>query len=357
MTTVVLVVLWLAAAYRLWVSLTQPTTLWRTSFTIAVCAVSVSLTFHEAASRIDAALGVPNLAGLASRVTMLVGLGFLLVYHEHLRQADVPARRLVGHLVVATVVIAVEIAAWTIAPVHDREIHDLLEYATAPSVVLYCVAFWVYLASVLAFASRTCLAGGRTFRRTDPARSASLLLIGIGELLGIPVLLMWTASILVRLQGGDADALNRLGDLLLPWPVLLYSLGVLSLLPIPYVLAVVSRWREWRKLRPLWADLVRRYPEVHLDLKVTGGPLGRLQLRVERAVIETRDALRVAPVDAPSVEEPAAVEAVARALRRPAGDVATCAADVLSRPETREADMQQLLALAGAYERVGHASS
>lgn len=357
MAAVVLVVLWLAAAYRLWVSVTQPTTLWRTSFTIAVWSVSAALTIHEAASEIDAGLGVPNLAGLAARVTMLVGLGFLLVYHEYLRRADVPTQRLAGHLALATVVIAVEIVAWAIAPLHDRQSQDLLEYAAAPSVVLYCVAFWVYLASVLAFASRTCLAGGRTFRRTDPARSASLLLIGVGELLGIPVLLLWTASIVVRHQGGDADALNRLGDLLLPWPVLLYALGVLSVLTVPYALALMGRWREWRTLRPLWADLVRRYPEVHLDLKVTGGPLGRLQLRVERAVIETRDALRVAPVEARSAEEPVAVEAVARALRRPTDGSRTCAADVLSRPETRQADMEQLLELAGAYERVGHGTS
>lgn len=352
MTSLVLL-LWLAAIYRTWVSISQPTTLWRTSFTITTWSVAGAFTLHSMRQQVDLASGLPNVAGLAARVLMLVGIGFLLVYHEHLRRPTVPVRRLIGHLSLATAVIAVEVVAWSIAPVHNERVGDLVVLAESRAVVVYCVAFWVYFAVVLGVASRTCLAGGRTFRRTDPARSASLLLIGVGELLGIPVLLLWTASVLARHQGSDLGVLNRLGDFLLPWAVLLDALGVLSLLAVPYAAALVTRWRQWRRLRPLWAEMVARYPEVHLDLRAEGGPLGRLQLRVERAVIETRDALRIAPIaaGAPGVR---AVDAVAQALGTEV-DSSLCAADVLGRPESREADLEQLLHLADAYERFSHA--
>jgi len=353
MTAVLLVLLWLAALYRTWVSVSQPTTLWRTSFTITAWAVASAFTLHTMREEVDAVSGVPNSAGLAARVMMLVGVGFLLVYHEHLRRATVPTRRVVGHLFLAATVTAVEVVAWSLAPVHDQVVGDLVLLAGSTAVVVYCVAFWIYFAVVLGVASRTCLAGGRTFRRTDPARSASLLLIGIGELTGIPVLLLWTVSIFGRHQGNDVGILNRLGDHLLPWPVLLDALGVLSLLAVPYMAAVLTGWRQWRRLRPLWAEMVARHPEVHLDLRAAGGPLGRLQLRLERGVIETRDALRITPTAAGDAGV-RAVDAVARSLWTDV-DSSLTAADVLGRPETRKADVEQLLHLADAYERFRHA--
>ena len=353
MSTVVLVLFWLAATYRVWVSATQPVTLWRSSFTITACSVAAAFTLHELRAQFDVALGVPGLAGVAARVIMLIGVGFLLVYHEHLRQADVPKSILAAHLSLASLVIAFEILAWSLMPSHARATDDLLSLAAEPSVVLYCVTFWLYLALVLAVVSRTCLAGGRTFRRTDPARSVSLLLIGVAELLGIPVLLLWTASMLLRHQGASGEALNRLGDVLLPWPVLLDAIGVLCLLAVPYLAALLARWRQWRRLRPLWTVMVQRYPQVHLNLKVEGGPLSRLQLRVERAVIEIRDALRMAPTTA-CPEHDDVIEVVARSLGT-RSDSPISAAQVLGRSETREADMGQLLDLAEAYERVGHA--
>lgn len=355
MAVLVIALLWTAAAYRVWLSLTRERTLWRTSFTVTAICVATAFTVHHLRAEIDAALGSPNLAGLLARITMLVGVGFLLIYHEHLRRPDVPARLMAVHLSGAGLVIGVECVSWAVAPVHGREVDDLMALASSRAVVVYCIAFWVYLGLVLAVASRTCLTGGRTFRRTDPARSASLLLIGVGELLGIPVLLLWTSSLVLRHLGQEAGSLARLGDELLPWPVLLDALGVLSLLTVPYLLALLNRWNEWRTLRPLWADLVERYPDVHLDVRPGGGPLARLQVRLERAVIETRDALRVAPVAPRWSEGRLAVESVARSLREPIVESPVCAADLLSPPETREADIRQLLALAGAYERVGHA--
>lgn len=353
MAWVVISLIWLAAAYRLWVSFTRPATLWRTSFTITAVCVAAAFTIYRAQAVLDGLTRIPNSAGLVARLVMLVGVGFLLIYHEHLRRAQVPTTVIVVHLSTTAVVILVEVVAWTAAPVHDRPLGDLVTATASTPVAVYCIVFWVYLAGVLGLASRTCLAGGRTFRRTDPARSVSLLLIGLGELLGIPVFVLWTASMLARHRAALAQRLNSAGDAVLPWPLLFDAVGVLSLLTVPYVSSLLGRWRQWRRLRPLWVDLVHRYPEVRLDLRFGGGPLGRLQLRVERAVIEMRDALRVAPIDA-DPSRAVSVDAVARALRAHT-EGSTSAADALGRLETREADIEQLLDLARAYEEVDRA--
>jgi hypothetical protein len=254
------------------------------------------------------------------------------------------------YLVTAAVSVVIMTGAWILAPVHDRPRDDLLPLASYRSVVVYCLAFWIYLVWGLTMMAWTCLARRRTFRREDLARSVSLLLIGVSSAAAVPVVLLWTASILLQhATGREASRLNALGDALMPWPVLVNATGVLSLLTVPYISSLVIASRRWRQLRPLWMALITRYPQVHLDLPPAGGPLARMQTRTERAIIEIHDALRIAKINvaAPSSAN-ISIETVASALRR--SDVGERrVADLLGRVDTREADVSQVVALARAY--------
>jgi hypothetical protein len=355
MLDVAIAIAWVAAAYRIWVSVSQPSVLWRTSFTVAMVSTALAFTLYRYRAVLDQMSGVWNLSGLTARGIFAVGIGFLLIYLDFLRRERVPNRTVVTYLSTTAIVIVIMVSSWVASPVHDRTVDDLLELSAHVSVVVYCVSFWVFLIAALAIMARTCLARGRTFRHDDLARSVSLLLIGGSAVVAIPVLMLWTASLLIRHRGGDPGILNAVGDAILPWPVLLDAAGVLSLLVVPYLASFARAWRHWRRLSPLWSEVVSRYPQVHLPLHLTGGPLTRLETRVARMIIETRDALRIAGVDVAPVQR-LPVEAVAQALHARAGG-ARSVADVLGGAETREADLQQLMALSLAFRRIRRAAT
>lgn len=345
-----IVLTWLAAGYRTWVLMTQPRTIWRTSFTVSMAATAVAFTLYRFRLPLDQLTGAWNLTGLLAHAVFSVGAAFLLIYLDALRMPRVPTWRIRTYLTTACVAVLIMAASWMRAPVHDQPLDDLLPIAGDLSVVVYCVTFWLYLGSAILLMAWTCLAQGRTFRREDLARSISLLLIGVSALAAVPVLVIWTASIFVRhLTGSEPVRLNAFGDALMPWSVLLNAIGVLSLLTVPYLSALVIAWWRWWQLRPLWASMISRHPEVHLDLEASGGPLARAQTRAERAIIEIHDALRLAKVDLADDQSPEiSLASVASALQR--SDVGPRrAADLLPQVDSREADVKQVVALARAY--------
>lgn len=348
---VAIVLSWIAAVYRIWVLVTQPRRIWRTAFSVSMVATALAFTVYRFRLPLDELLGVPNLAGLLAHMIFAAGAGFVLIYLDALRLPVVSNRRISVHLLTAGAAAVIMASAWLAAPVHQGTLDDFLPLAAYRSVVVYCVTFWSYLSWTLAVMAWTCLARGRTFRREDLARSISLLLIGMSALAAIPAVLLWTASILVRHATGTRGArLNALGDALLPWPVLVNAAGVLSLLTVPYLSALVTTWWRHRQLQPLWEAMIHRYPQVHLELRSSGGPLARLQTRMERGIIEIHDALRIAtagPIDR-DLSSPS-VEALASVLRQPEPG-GRRVADLLERVETREADVRQLLALARAFK-------
>ena len=113
--------------------------------------------------------------------------------------------------------------------------------------------------------------------------------------------------------------------------------------------ALVTTWRRGQLLKPLWAAMITRYPQIHLNLQVTGGPLSRAQTRMERALIEIHDALRIATIEeaGPSA---ASLERAVTALRKAEGGDRRVA-DLLERVDTRDADLRQVLALARAFNQ------
>lgn len=348
---------WLAACYRVWVLLSQPRTAWRASFTAAMVAAAMAMTLYRFRHDLDQAVGVWNLAGLLARVIFAVGAGFLLIYLDALRRPATSMLRVRLYLATAALASATMAAAWLVAPIHDHPLDDLLPQAGSVSVVVYCMSFWAYLGSVLGMMAWTCLARGRTFRREDVARSISLLLIGVSAALAVVVLMLWTCSLLLlHFTARDRPRLKVVGDALLPWPLLINAAGVLSLLTVPYVSALVMTWRRGHLLRPLWTAMITRYPEVHLDLRVTGGPLARLQTRMERALIEIHDALRIATTDEHGGPRSTSLKRAATALHQAdAGDRRV--ADLLEQVDTRDADVRQMLALAQAFNRTAPSAS
>lgn len=351
MLTIAVLITWVAAGYRMALSLSQPGTLWRTSFTVVMVTVAIAFTLYDFRMPIDQHLGVPAFTGLLSRLVISVGVGFLLIYLHTLRVKDVPTRSLILYAVITLAVLLTVLLAWGLGSFRERELDDLLVSPSA-SVAFYCLSFWSFLAVALALTVRTCLSRWRTVRHQDPGREVSLLLTASGAGVGLVVLTLWSGSLILTVAGFDGSRVNETGDRLLPIAAGLVAVGVISLLVVPYIVSLIVTWRRWRALRPLWVALVDRYPQVHLDVQPRGGLRTRLQFGLERMIIETLDALRVAPVGV----LPAGVrgvEAVAYSLVEEAateGDVH--AAELLDHSESRDADVDQLVMLAGAFERL-----
>src|SRR3954447_21461678 len=85
---------WLAAAYRAWVLLNLPRTIWRTSFTLSTLSTAVAFTLYRFRLPLDKLTTAWNLTGLLSHTVFLVGAAFLLIYLDALRMPIVPRRRI-----------------------------------------------------------------------------------------------------------------------------------------------------------------------------------------------------------------------------------------------------------------------
>jgi hypothetical protein len=255
------------------------------------------------------------------------------------------------YALVTCAVLLTMLISWLVGSFRGRELDDLLLRPSA-SVAVYCLTFWMFLALGLALTARTCLGRWRTVRHQDPGREVSLLLTASGAVVGLAVLGLWSASLMVTIRGADGSSVNKIGDRLLPVAAGLVALGVICLLVVPYLVSLGVAWRRYRALRPLWVELIARYPQVHLDVQPRGGPLTRLQFRLERIIIETLDSLRIAPVGQLEAGT-GRLEAVARSLvENGAADDGVHAAELLDHSESREADVEQLVMLAGAFERL-----
>ncbi|QDP95355.1 hypothetical protein FOE78_05000 [Microlunatus elymi] len=349
------VVTWAAALYRAWLSWSQPRTLWRTSFTAVMVAVAIALTIYCARRPLDQTLLSYNVAGLMSRLAITIGIGFLLVYLHALRSPTVPKSAVALYSATTGAVAAVLIGSWAAAPFHDRELEDLLA-ARSNATTVYCVAYWSFLGLALGLTARTCLRRRRSANEPDLARETSLILSASASIVALLILALWSSSLVVNLSGERGAAINRLGDRLLPLPLVLVSLGVICLLVVPYVTSLITTWRRRRTLHPLWLALVARYPDVHLQMAPRGGPLTRLQVQVERMIIETLDALRIAPVDEPA-DGVSRLESVAASIEAGSDRTDLRAADLLECFESRDSDLDQLAKLATVYKELHRASA
>lgn len=350
-----LLLLWGAAIYRVAVTSRTRPAVWRTSFTVAMTTVPVATTLFFFRAELDAWWGVPNLAGMASRVVFAAGAAALNVYLEALvRQA--PRRRVVGvHVGLGGLAGLVMAGAWVVSPVHDAELADLAPLSGSPAVAAYHATFYAYMIVTLVHLGWFCARQTWTQRQAAAARALSLTLIGLACLTGLPVMLLFLLSAGQAALGGAPDPrLGAVGNALLPWPLMLLAAGVLALLAVPWCTEVLMLARTAAVLRPLWAELTGRHPQVRLALPLPRLAVRqRLRLREQRMVTEIHDALRHELVALP---ERAGAAALGRALRQ-RGEHPTCptrrvsASAVLAPTAAQADDLAQLVVVAQAFSQ------
>ena len=340
--------MWAAAVYRVVLSVRSETTVWRTAFT--ACAVGVALaatTEIFGDQTIDAWSGVWNLALLLTRVLLTSAAVAASIYVATLKRSTVTSSTIGLRLAVGGLLVAVQTAAWLAAPIHSRELATTAEVdGSSFSGMVFVVTFASAVVWAMVEVAQFCFSRARG--HTDLPRTISLTLSGSACAAGALLFVAGVGAFLARqVLNVNTQVVSRMVNSLLPLVVVVLALGTLSLLIAPPALDVARQLRRWWCLRPLWRDLIRSRPEVHLDVPRTGGPRRRLQVRLHRVVVETHDALRVTPV---SVPDEADLDDLARALHRVGG--VTTAAEVFGRVKTLDDnDLNQLLTLARTYSR------
>jgi len=345
--TAALVLLWSAAAYRVWVTMRSPAMLWRSTFTAAMVSVPLAATVHFYRADVGRMLGQPNIGGLITHVVFALGAASVNVYLETL-QHEQPARRTVRfHFAVGLVAAALMIVTWLVSPIHQVEYVDLSVESVYLSVAAYHVLFYGYMTLSLLNIIRFCATETWSARSAAPARALSLVLIGVACISGLPVMILFGVNAVIPVfDPGSDGSIGRVGSVIQPWPLMLLALGVLALLTVPWCAEVLAMQRRWVALRPLWQDLTARHPEVHLPVAEARVHLrDRLRIREQRVITEIHDALRREMVPVGALMGP---EALAGALRRreQGGAAAT---EALTRTHDRDEDLGALLALGRSY--------
>ena len=339
---------WAAASYRIVLSVRSEVTTWRTAFTACAVGVALAATTEVFGDQtIDAWSGVWNLSLLLTRLLLTSAAVAASIYVATLKQATVRQSTVTRRLAVGGVLVATQAAAWLAAPIHARELATTAQVdGSSVSGMIFVLTFASAVVWAMVEVAQFCFSRARG--HADLARTISLTLSGSACAAGALLFVAGAGSFVVgRVVGVDTQAVSETVNVLLPIVVVVLALGTLSLLIAPPALEFARQLRRWWWLRPLWRDLIRLRPEVHLDVPPTGGPRRRLQIRLHRVVVETHDALRVTPVSVPAGAD---VGDLARALHRVGGP--TTAAEVFGKvKKLEENDLNQLLTLARTYSR------
>lgn len=341
-----LALVWAAAIYRIIFSLRHDRTVWRSAFTLCAVCLAVGATLAYYGEPLEGLLGVWNLGTLLSEVTLVVAAGATLVYVATLESRSVP-RLVLRAWIAATGAVTVAITiAWLMAPIHSQSYPDITLLAQHRSVAAFREIYYAYLMVAMFATARICFL--RALDRHDVVRSISMTFSGAGCAAGF--VSFASAAVVVgarHLEGTEPPGLMRFAHVVSPLALVMLALGTLTLAAAPGLVLVIRSYMQWRCLRPLWQEMVRLRPEVHLDGPALGGPSRRSQLKVQRALLEIRDALRLIHVP---VGPDADVDELGRVLRHRQTGGSRVAAEVLGRAATREDDMRQILTLARAYE-------
>ena len=118
---------------------------------------------------------------LASHCVWVIGNALTLISLEGMKQEQLSRRLVRVHLGAAGVAVAMMIICWWRAPIHSQFHEDLAPLAGSLAVTLYYAIFYAFMGWCLARAAWFCLGSRRAFRKADPARGASLLIIGFAS--------------------------------------------------------------------------------------------------------------------------------------------------------------------------------
>ncbi len=356
---------WLASGYRLWVSVRQPPTIWRTAFTVGILCAALGVTCQSFTQQIDARTA-PSVGSLVNHVVVIVGLASVQVYVATLRRDNPPAGLLRRVLIMGVAAVAVTVVSWSSGePFHSGEAEHFAVYANNVWVSIYFLTFWALIAVTMITVAKFCLVEQRGARPEDRARVVSLALIGLGAVGGVLYAVTAAAGVTHLAVTGVLDEGPLMASSRLIGPSIgLLGVGILALLVVPPLDAAVRARRRRHALRPLWEDLQRAVPSIRLSRPERQ----RLSdtAAVERAVIEIRDALNALPIDVPAGGDPERVaERLVEELIKPAefdkhGETFCLrpvgarrpAATFLPTSRTQREDTEQVYAMALAYRRL-----
>ena len=345
---VVVALLGAAAVFRIVFSATHERTIWRTTFTICIAGAAVAAALTYYGDRMDQVFETWNLSKLLLHLVLVVTAASTMIYVATLKGPAYPARAVALPIAAATGVAAVQVASWLAAPVHERPLPDFAGIPQNLSVTLFNGSFVAMLLTATLITARFCVA--RAFNRHDLTRTISLSLTGGACIAGSLVFALYAVVVVVSYSDPRRGAaIMAFSDALLPLVLVVLALGTLALLIAPAILQFTAAYATWRSLQPLWHDLISRHPQVHLATTLTGTPLRRLQYQVQRAIVESYDALRLIRV--PLTPE-AGVEELSRALLQ-TSRTGTCSATEVLGPTSSPIDggAEKILELAKAYSR------
>lgn len=347
MTHVMLLALWAAAIYRLGLSIRLPLTLWRTSFTFCMVCVALAATATVYADAyIERPLRAWNLTFLLVHLLLLLAAGSCMVYIVTLRRESTPTAAVHLWILLTLLVGALQVASWWVAPIHTEPYSDLItKHGQYLSVAVFNISLYVFL--MLTTAATAHISFARILSPGDLTRTVSLGLTGVSCAAAAVMFGLWVAATALSYARLPFNGLRTIGDRMMPFVLVVLALGTLSLLLAPPLLDYLRTYRLWRTLRPLWLSLVSLQPSIHLNLQPRGTPSRRIQTRLQRAVVEIYDALRLTRVD---LRPGASIDELGQALRHPSPH-GPAAADVLTRTTSRDAEIAQLIDLARTYAR------
>lgn len=358
-----LLLLWLAAGVKL------AAIGWRSDaatryFAISALCSATALTARAFDAQVDELIGEPNTYHLIEHLLLLCG-GHQVLNFVTALQPDRPIttyRRAWNSWVTLLIFLVWTASTWYFAPLHEQHLPDPITLSD-PSFLLYLLPFTVYMVAMMISTAVFALRQGAATIAADPpppARrtvAASLILIGVGLLVAViePIsAAVW--SLVPSLSPGTGSLLRTGISPLMYGGGALLAIGMVITMLIGSITQLLADRRYIRRLRPLWADLVRRYPQTRLAESKTWSITRRTSLRLVRMQVELLDCLSRLRIDSTrcSIDGDLNISALADAVRQylhsstPQAQVP--AIDVLTiEPTPDQTPPAELLALADAY--------
>lgn len=288
MTTVVVILLWAAALYRLVVP-RQGRTFVDGATVGAIIGVALAFTVKANEPAVDEATG-PYVSDLIEHGTAAIAGALALLVLQGLRTTRPTTRQFLGHVVAAAAVLTIMTATFSVAPVHQQFMGDLdQQFGRSTAVDLYRLIFNLYMAYVLARCFQ--LSHRYAAQKGDAGRSSFLALTAYGYILALVYCITRVVYItLDRMFDVQPSSVRALGSGALMIGLALLSLGIITPKVVRAVTRLLFASRGTHRLQPLWRDLTIAFPLVVLP---TDAPLtiSRAELRYDRRLVEIAEGL------------------------------------------------------------------
>ncbi|MFF0659137.1 MAB_1171c family putative transporter [Micromonospora tulbaghiae] len=286
---------WTAFGYMLRLQRRQPSHA-RGAICVALgaFALGITLAIPPLASAIDRASGFPNLAKVLSHgcAMTIAASAETMLLHLALPRARAAARTRLWILVTSGAFLAMAgLFAYTLT--YDTPVLLTVEYATDPAVTAYLLIFMVlgFFAYCIDI-SRLCWRFARICGRPWLRRGLRITAVGAA------FALLYSTNKIVYLiaywSGYQPTGEREIAAVLVTISALLMMIG-LTMPAWGPILTITRRWedfRSYRRLEPLWRDLIAALPELELDagLRRPLTAVRDIDYALTRRVAEIRDA-------------------------------------------------------------------